>query len=107
HSCSIAKVVIIPGCTIIDARKRGDDVRLDRNELGIILAFLLIVDEGESKARKVTAAADTGDHLIGRLVDLLKLCPDLLADDGLVKHDVVQHTAQSIFGIRRAYGGLN
>ena len=61
-----------------------------------LLAADLLPDEGKREAGEVRAAADAPDHDIGERARELHLGQRLLADDGLVQEDVVEHASERV-----------
>ena len=73
---------------------------LDRDRPNLRALGQLAMDEGEREPGEVRTAAEGGDHDVGQaLAGLLELHERLLADDGLVHQDVVEHAAQAVLGV--------
>jgi len=65
------------------------------------------MDEGEGHAGEVRPAAVAPDHDVRVLPGQLHLLPGLQTDDGLVVHDVIEHTAQRVVCVVALHGLLN
>jgi hypothetical protein len=103
HAGDITEVVpvLALGHRRAGGRFDGDETR--RRTLPQVLA-----EEGEDDARRVRAAAGTGEDDVGLfLTGLAELVEQFEADDALVNHDVVEHAPQRIVGARVVGGDLD
>ena len=72
-----------------------------------VLALELVADEGEGQSGEIAPAAHAADDHVGAVAGQLELLLGFQADDRLVQHDVVEHAAQGVLGVRVADGGLD
>jgi hypothetical protein len=79
--------------------ERGARRGLHGPELRAHPAGELLAHEREREPAEVGPAAGASDHDVGRLAERRQLLQALLADDGLVEQDVVEHAAQAVLGV--------